>query len=147
MAEANNAMPFRGIKLNRMPDINAGAVATRTVNSLPLRRADFACLADALDYAALGDTGANFYSGKGRLSAVLPYRNLREKALECFETAGRGTHADDGRWPAEPSVVAPVRHRWLQVVRITAIASVSLAQKRASGGLESFIIPATMSGT
>jgi fatty-acyl-CoA synthase len=51
------------------------------VNSLPLRRADFACLADALDYAALGTTGANFYSGRGKLTAVLPYRALREKAL------------------------------------------------------------------
>jgi len=51
------------------------------VNSLPLRRADFACLADALDYAALGNTGANFYSGRGKLTAVLPYRALREKAL------------------------------------------------------------------
>jgi fatty-acyl-CoA synthase len=81
MAQANKAMPFRGIKLNRTPDINTGALATRTVNSLPLRRADFACLADALDYAALGNTGANFYSGSGKLTAVLPYRALREKAL------------------------------------------------------------------
>lgn len=81
MAQANKAMPFRGIKLNRTPDINTGALATRTVNSLPLRRADFACLADALDYAAQGETGANFYSGRGKLSAVLPYRMLREKAL------------------------------------------------------------------
>jgi fatty-acyl-CoA synthase len=51
------------------------------VNSLPLRRADFASLADALDYAAQGDTGANFYAGSGKLATVLPYRLLREQAL------------------------------------------------------------------
>ncbi len=53
---------------------------TPTVNSLPLRRADFASLADALDYAAQGDTGANFYAGSGKLAAVLPYRTLRIEA-------------------------------------------------------------------
>jgi fatty-acyl-CoA synthase len=48
---------------------------------MPLRRADFASLADALDYAAQGDTGANFYAGSGKLATVLPYRLLREQAL------------------------------------------------------------------
>ena len=56
-------------------------MATPTVNSMPLRRADFASLADALDYAAQGDTGANFYAGSGKLATVLPYRLLREQAL------------------------------------------------------------------
>ena len=51
------------------------------MNSLPLRRADFASLADALDYAALGETGANFYSGSGKLATVVPYRTLRVQAL------------------------------------------------------------------
>jgi hypothetical protein len=31
---------------------------TPTIHNLPLRRADFANLAEALDYAALGETGA-----------------------------------------------------------------------------------------
>ncbi len=51
------------------------------MNSLPLRRADFATLADALDYAARGETGANFYAGSGKLATVLPYRMLRLQAL------------------------------------------------------------------
>ena len=55
---------------------------TPTVNSLPLRRADFATLAEALDYAAQGDTGANFYAGSGKLATVLPYRTLRLEAQE-----------------------------------------------------------------
>jgi len=81
LVEAHKAMPSRGIKLNRTPDFGSDALATPTVNSLPLRRADFASLADALDYAAQGDTGANFYAGSGKLATVLPYRLLRAEAL------------------------------------------------------------------
>ena len=53
---------------------------TPTVHNLPLRRADFANLAEALDYAALGETGANFYKKDGELETVLPYSQLREQA-------------------------------------------------------------------
>lgn len=48
---------------------------------LATRPADFTTLADALDYAARGPTGLNFYSGKGALLEALPYRNLRQEAL------------------------------------------------------------------
>lgn len=45
------------------------------------RHADFGTIAAALDYAALGPTGLNFYSGKGELSEALPYAALREQAI------------------------------------------------------------------
>jgi fatty-acyl-CoA synthase len=56
--------------------------ATPTENTLPLRYGDFSTLAEALDYAAQGETGANFYNGKGQLEAVLPYSVLRADALD-----------------------------------------------------------------
>jgi fatty-acyl-CoA synthase len=56
--------------------------ATPTENKLPLRYGDFSTLAEALDYAARGETGANFYNGKGQLEAVLPYAMLREEAVD-----------------------------------------------------------------
>ncbi len=55
---------------------------TPTENNIPLRGADFATLSDALDYAARGRTGYNFYDGRGRLRAVLPYSELRERVRE-----------------------------------------------------------------
>ena len=73
-------MPSRGIKLKRTPEFGSVAPATPTVNSIALRRADFVSLADALDYAAQGETGANFYTGSGKLATVLPYRALRAEA-------------------------------------------------------------------
>ena len=54
--------------------------ATPTLNNIPFQFENFSTLAEALDYAAQGQTGYNFYSGKGNLSAVLPYKKLREEA-------------------------------------------------------------------
>ena len=57
-------------------------VKTPTLNqSLPQCIADFATLAEGLDYAAHGVTGLNFYSGRGALEHVLPYAELRRRAL------------------------------------------------------------------
>lgn len=54
--------------------------ATPTLNNLLLKLDGFSSLAEALDYAAQGETGYNFYSGRGKLYAVLPYKKLREEA-------------------------------------------------------------------
>ncbi|NKB81551.1 MAG: fatty acyl-AMP ligase [Nitrospirales bacterium] len=54
---------------------------TYTEHHLPLRAAGFRTLPEALDYAALGQTGFNFYDGKGKLYEVLPYKLLREQAI------------------------------------------------------------------
>ncbi|RMF09325.1 MAG: hypothetical protein D6763_07925, partial [Alphaproteobacteria bacterium] len=48
---------------------------------LPRRLADFETLAEGLDYAARGDTGLNFFSGRGALRAALPYAQLRAEAV------------------------------------------------------------------
>lgn len=78
---------------------------TPTASGIELRSADFATLAEALDYAAQGDSGFNYYDGRGQLIATLPYRELRARALEMarrLAPLGRGqrlalvahTHAD-----------------------------------------------------
>ncbi|MFM7786393.1 MAG: fatty acyl-AMP ligase, partial [Gammaproteobacteria bacterium] len=48
---------------------------------MPFRPADFRTLTEALDYAAQGETGANFYTGRGEFYAALPFSDLREQAL------------------------------------------------------------------
>jgi fatty-acyl-CoA synthase len=54
---------------------------TPTENTLDFRAADFSTLSEALDYAALGQTGCNFYGSRGELSAVLSYADLRQQAV------------------------------------------------------------------
>lgn len=53
---------------------------TPTESQVPLRTADFSNLAEALDYAARGKSGFNFYSGRGELRTVLTYAELRREA-------------------------------------------------------------------
>ena len=60
--------------------------ATPTHHELPFRAASFATLTEALDYAALGETGVNFSTGLGTMYASIPYRELRE---QCLELAGK----------------------------------------------------------
>ena len=55
--------------------------ATPTGNTIEFRAADFATLTEALDYAAQGETGSNFYTGRGAIYASIPYRELRLQAL------------------------------------------------------------------
>ncbi len=55
-------------------------MATPTLHALPLKLDHLTTLAEALEYAAQGQTGYNFYSGRGTLAEVLPYRVLRDEA-------------------------------------------------------------------
>lgn len=55
---------------------------TPTENSLDLRPGDFSTLAQALDYAARGETGANFYTRRGQLAEALPYARLQQQARQ-----------------------------------------------------------------
>jgi fatty-acyl-CoA synthase len=77
------------LRENKQPD-----EATATQSGITLRRASFSTLTEALDYAAQGRTGFNFYNGKGELACVLPYSELREKALRLacrLQAFGRGS--------------------------------------------------------
>jgi fatty-acyl-CoA synthase len=50
---------------------------------MPQRLADFETLSEALEYAAQGETGSNFYDARGQLRVVLPYRELRDRAVRA----------------------------------------------------------------
>lgn len=57
-------------------------IPTPTSNhSLAFRRAEFATVVDALDHAAKGVTGLNFYSARGELQSALTYADMRERAV------------------------------------------------------------------
>lgn len=53
---------------------------TPTYNNQVQRLADFETLTSALEYAALGTAGYNFYGAKGDLRSVLPYHALQQNA-------------------------------------------------------------------
>ncbi len=58
-------------------------VATnRANNNLSQKLGDFETLLEGLEYAARGETGFNFYSPRGALEYVVPYKDLRDRAVE-----------------------------------------------------------------
>ncbi len=57
--------------------------ATPTTSpGLATRRSDFDTICEALDYAARGEAGFNFFTAKGELARVLTYRELRDRARD-----------------------------------------------------------------
>jgi fatty-acyl-CoA synthase len=62
------------------PSSESQLTPTPTTNTLAQQLADFDTLTGALEYAAKGTTGYNFYNAKGNLHSVLPYSALRENA-------------------------------------------------------------------
>ena len=54
--------------------------ATPLNEALMFRTDGFSNLLDALEYAAMGNTGFNFYDQRGELASVLTYRDLRDQA-------------------------------------------------------------------
>lgn len=65
-----------------MVEINALTSVTPTLDdTLPRRYSDFETLVDALEYAAKGQRGANFYNARGDLVDTLTWREVRDRAL------------------------------------------------------------------
>ena len=57
-------------------------VRTPNANSIEFNCGGFETLSEALDYAAKGVTGLNFYSVRGELESALTYHELRARAIE-----------------------------------------------------------------
>ena len=55
--------------------------ATGSSHALALRGADFPTLKEALDYAAQGQTGVNFYNARGELYASSTYAEIQHDAI------------------------------------------------------------------
>ena len=53
---------------------------TQTNLILPVKITGYSNLVEVLEYAAQGETGYNFYDGRGHLSTVLSYSTLRDEA-------------------------------------------------------------------
>ena len=65
-----------------MADNTDAILPTPTTNTaLPLRVGHFRTIPEALDYAAQGETGYNFFDLRGGVKRALPYREVREKAV------------------------------------------------------------------
>jgi fatty-acyl-CoA synthase len=112
--------------------------STPTRHELPFRPADFRTLTEALDYAALGETGANFYSGRGEFYASLPFSDLRREAVSLArKLAGLGLKKGD-----RVAMVAETHPDFLRVFfgcQYAGLVPVALPATINLGGHQSFV--------
>jgi fatty-acyl-CoA synthase len=72
-----------GLSHSLMSNVKTDLQPTPTLDAaLPRRVGDFPTLTEALDYAAKGKRGFNFYSARGELKDILTFAELRTRALE-----------------------------------------------------------------
>lgn len=112
--------------------------ATPTANALPLRLGDFATLAEALDYAAQGDTGFNFYTGTGKLYAVLSYASLKQEA----QTLARrllSLELERGARVAMVAETTPDFHRFFFACQYAGLVPVPLPAAIHLGGHQAYV--------
>ena len=111
---------------------------TPSENRLPLRLGDFATLTEALEYAAQGDTGFNFYTGTGKLYAVLPYTRLKEEA----QTLARrllGLGLERGARVAIVAETTPDFHRFFFACQYAGLVPVPLPAAIHLGGHQAYV--------
>lgn len=111
---------------------------TPTENYLPLRPGDFPTLSQALDYAAGGTTGYNFYDGRGRLETVLPYWQLRHEARE-LATRLLGLGVERGARVALIGDTQPCFMRFFYACQYAGLVPVPLPATMFLGGRQEYI--------
>ena len=113
-------------------------VATPIKSGLPNGARRFQGLADALNCAAEGATGFNFYDGAGRLKSVLTYRALRADALSL---ARRLSSLNLPRYSRLAIVAdtAPLFHRFFFAAQYAGFIPVPLPAAVQMGGGDAYV--------
>jgi len=93
-------------------------IPTCTNKFLAVKSTGYSNLVEVLEYAAQGDTGYNFYDGRGRLSAVLPYSELRDEAMKLARRL-LGLGCQRGARVGIIAETEPV-FNWVHMVRMSA---------------------------
>ncbi len=112
--------------------------APKINNLLPLRNASFETLIEALEYAAQGETGYNFYDGKGELFAVLSYAELRDEARVLARRL-RGLGCKRGARVAIVAETEPMFHRFFFACQYAGYIPVALPAGFQLGGRKAYV--------
>ncbi|MCU0590495.1 MAG: fatty acyl-AMP ligase [Desulfobacterales bacterium] len=91
-----------------------------------------------MDYAAQGETGANFYNGKGQLEAVLPYAILQDEAL-CIARQLMGLNLERGSRVALVAETYPDFLRFFYACQYAGMVPVPLPASIHLGGHKAYV--------
>jgi len=111
---------------------------TGTTGSLPIRYEGFGNLVEALDYAAQGESGYNFYNGRGELHAVLSYADLRDEA-KILARRLRGLGCPRGSRVAIIGETDPLFHRFFFACQYAGYVPVALPSSVQIGARNAYV--------
>lgn len=111
---------------------------TGTNTSLPIKYEGFNSLIEALDYAAQGDAGYNFYGDRGELYAVLSYRDLREQAKELARRL-MALGCERGSRVAIVGETDPLFHRFFFACQYAGLVPVALPSSVQIGARQAYV--------
>ncbi|MCC6203239.1 MAG: fatty acyl-AMP ligase [Gammaproteobacteria bacterium] len=107
-------------------------------HELPPRIEEFSNLIEALEYAANGATGYNFYDGRGELSAVLSYRQLRDEAQKLARQL-LGLGCERGDRVAIIAETEPMFHRFFFACQYAGLIPVALPASYQIGARNAYV--------
>ena len=113
--------------------------ATPTEHELPFRAGNFPTLTAALDYAAGGDTGFNFYTGRGHIYARLTYACLRDEARTLAKQL-LGLGLSPGERVALVAETDPHFVRFFYACQYAGLVPVALPASVTLGGHETYVL-------
>jgi fatty-acyl-CoA synthase len=111
------------------------------MNSTPFKvepQSKYASLADALDAAALRETGYNFYGAKGELEHELPYKVLREDAMVLARKL-RSLGLPRGARMAIVADTHPLFHRYFFACQYAGLIPVPVPAALQLGGSDAYV--------
>ena len=110
---------------------------TPTASGIGQRTTGFSSLAQALEYAAAGQSGFNFYDGAGRLSTALPYKELVTEA-QALARRLRNLPVERGDCVAIVAETDPLFHRFFFACQYAGLIPVALPAGFQLGGNEAY---------
>jgi len=127
-----------GFDKNKANQDHSGMQVTPVNKVLALKTDGFSSLVDALEYAAGGDSGFNFYDQRGELASVLTYRDLRDQAkVLAGRLSGLGYQRGD-----RVGIVAetdPMFHRFFFACQYAGLIPVALPASLQLGAREAYV--------
>lgn len=111
---------------------------TSRCSGIAHRTRGFACLVDALEYAAEGDTGVNFYDGSGALYAAITYKTLKLEAIELAQKLA-GLRLERGARVGIVAETDPLFPRFFFACQYAGLIPVALPAGLQMGGGEAYV--------
>ena len=127
-----------GLEKDKVLQFQGSMQVTPVNKALKLKIDGFDTLVDALEYAAGGESGFNFFNQRGELASVLSYRDLRDQA-KVLASQLLGTGCQRGDRVGIVAETDPMFHRFFFACQYAGLIPVALPASLQLGAREAYV--------